>query len=36
MRGGSWNYDNYMLLLEKVNVGTPLREVQHFHLDKWV
>jgi len=36
MGGGLWNYDNHMLLLEKVKVRTPLREVQLFRLNMWV
>lgn len=36
LNGGPWTYDNHMLVLEKLKVGAPLKEVQLFHLNLWV
>jgi len=36
LKGGSWTYDNHSLVLEKLRIGVPLKDIQLHYMNLWV
>ncbi|XP_045788287.1 uncharacterized protein LOC123883507 [Trifolium pratense] len=36
LQGGPWNFDNHMLIMERVQIGVQIENIPLYHVDFWV
>jgi hypothetical protein len=36
IKGGTWTFDNFTLIVERLKVGVPLHDIPLFHVNFWV
>jgi hypothetical protein len=36
LKGGPWTYDNHSLVLEKLQIGVPLKDIKLNYMNLWV